>query len=351
MTGRQVIVAANRESRPVPLRVSDVSNQSAHDPFLEGEESHTPSERLALRHQDSQADQTEWLVRVVPNRYPALEQISGRSPGGTEHEEAFELGHSVGSSVTLVGQHDVVIECPDHRTRLTELSTAEVTRVFFAWQKRLQQIRDDGRFRNVRIFRNEGAAAGASLPHCHSQIVASNVTDEQSTWPLWTSRHGTQPEENGVFLEWLNSELSDRKRVLVETNETVVICPFASRFAWQARICPASMSHDRFDDLPLTQLAKTASQLLSVTHALKMIAGDVGFNLTLTIPPCDHPLAFPWMLDILPRPGRIAGFELMTDINIVTVTPETAAARYRDAITWLPACNVADITPPGFGWR
>lgn len=353
LTGRQVIIAAAREQRPTPLQTGHTPAPAviaaADDPFLEGQEAHTPDERLALRHTDTLPNTPGWLVRVVPNRYPAVIQADDATtstrPETSPHAE-------------LYGQHDVVVECPDDRTQLQQLSIVQITRVLLAWQKRLLQLQSDGRFPYVRIFRNQGAMAGASLPHCHSQIVATSLPDESASMPLWRAPL-TENGENPVFLQWKQAELAAETRLLEASAEWFIVCPFASRFSWQTRLCPGAKTPDQFTRLTIPQLTQLAERLKSVCLALTHLAGEVSFNLTLTLPDANRPDAFPWMLDVLPRPGRIAGFELMTGVNIVTVAPESAAAQFRQTMNREPADLLQDggqsdaspVTPAGYHWH
>ncbi|MCA9047781.1 MAG: hypothetical protein KDA89_03585, partial [Planctomycetaceae bacterium] len=85
LTGRQIIVAHSRGDRPVHVTAvspDHTSNSSAlfHDPFLEGEEQSTPDETLSLRRDGTAANTSGWLVRVVPNRFPAVQPLSPLSP-------------------------------------------------------------------------------------------------------------------------------------------------------------------------------------------------------------------------------------------------------------------------------
>ena len=172
-------------------------------------------------------------------------------------------------------------------------------------------------------------------------MVQSRLAAEQ----IYQSQHS-----DTLFQNWLNSELLNESRIVQQTQSHVVVCPFASRLPWQIRICPHTAGLDEFSRLPVTRLCELAAQLLSVIHALSAFAKGVAFNVTLTIPPLDKPAAYPWMLDVLPRPNRIAGFELMTDVDILTISPEQAADGYRKTVKWLDACDEGDVCPNGFDW-
>ncbi len=351
LTGRRVIVAAQRSQRP--NCVGTITPDAGHyDPFAGGNEHDTPAERLALRHVGSQPDQPGWLLRVVPNRYPAVTAAADDFAGDdlqSSHEEAHEEAHAGTHGVqAAAGVHEVVIECPDRRSRLADLSVVEITRILTAWQMRLQVLSQQPRISAVQIFRNEGAMAGASLPHCHSQILATQWFDSGDLFAA--------PADRGAaFQHWLKAELTAGDRIVASTEELVVVCPFASRVAWQVRFC--RNIHDgraavSFGQLRQLSLQALATEVLRVVLALQRLQGEVPFNLVLKLPPVATPDAYPWFLDLMPRTGQFAGFELLaTTTDIVTTAPETAAASYRDVLGAVKIAGTADMLwPPEYRW-
>src|SRR3954447_26506215 len=75
IVGRWVIIATERAKRPDAPKLE--SNTSpAVCPFCAGNEVHTPHEILAYRERNTRPDEQGWRVRVVPNKFPAL-QIEG----------------------------------------------------------------------------------------------------------------------------------------------------------------------------------------------------------------------------------------------------------------------------------
>src|SRR5262249_34664232 len=76
IVGRWVIIATERAKRPVAPRGELPAPSSGLCPFCEGSEVHTPHEILAYRERNSRPNEKGWRVRVVPNKFPAL-QIEG----------------------------------------------------------------------------------------------------------------------------------------------------------------------------------------------------------------------------------------------------------------------------------
>src|SRR5438876_11988655 len=76
IVGRTVISATDRAKRPVAPKNEPESAGSSLCPFCEGQEDKTPHEILAYRERPTRANEKGWRVRVVPNKFPAL-QIEG----------------------------------------------------------------------------------------------------------------------------------------------------------------------------------------------------------------------------------------------------------------------------------
>lgn len=324
LTGLQVLVAPVRSSRPSAVH-PEPSLTGSDDPFAEGKEHETPRERFAIRDSLSPPNGTGWQLRIVPNRYPAVvspetDQMTSPSPG----VDPFFL------SQPACGEHDVVIECPDSRARLAEFSVGEVEQVFIAWQTRLQQLAQDGRYCNVSIFRNEGFSAGASLAHCHSQIIASQhatpLEAERSERASWHYQNTGRE----ITFDLLQAEQRFEKRIVLESERFVVLCPFASRTSWHVRFVPKSVADRSFvnsDQNAVRELAEIVKRMLVVLE--QALGGPFSFNLILPHPRLDEPPQFRWMLELMPRTGRSAGWEFLTGVDIVTVSPEQAATVLR----------------------
>jgi len=327
LTGQQVIVAPLRSHRPSAY-LRDPPMNHLLNPFAEGHESETPDERFAIRADDSQGNGPGWMLRVVPNRFPSVMPVSMQD---STAESTSDPG--LFPCRPACGEHDVVIECPDNRSRMAELSTVEIQQTLTAWRMRMQQLMQSPSICSVAIFRNEGFSAGASLAHCHSQILATT-----ELMPLDRVRHERATRHRSATGRDLVQELWDAERrqgirLLRETPFFGVCCPFASRMSWQVRFVPKQSQPMAFADASDAILQDLAELLKSVLIALeKLLDGPFSFNLTLSHPRIDQPAAFSWSLDLLPRTGRIAGWELLTSVDIVSVAPETAAEKIRTAM-------------------
>ena len=165
VVGRWVIIATERARRPSDFVTEPVRPRATTCAFCEGHELSTPPEVLAGRPPESRPNTPGWTYRVVPNKFPALRIEGELEPSG---EGLFDRMNGVGA-------HEVVIETPRHDASLAGLSVDAVTDVLLAFRERMVDLKKDPRFAYVLVFKNHGEAAGTSLVHSHSQLVATPV--------------------------------------------------------------------------------------------------------------------------------------------------------------------------------
>ena len=106
-----------------------------------------------------------WSLRVVPNQFPVL-----RVEGALDRR-----GEGLFDKMNGIGAHEVVIESPRHEDTLASMDERAVEQVLWACRERVQDLKRDRRFRYMIIFKNHGAAAGASLDHSHTQLIATPI--------------------------------------------------------------------------------------------------------------------------------------------------------------------------------
>jgi galactose-1-phosphate uridylyltransferase len=81
---RWVIVSPERSQRPSDVHLQPGMQPSSVCPFCPGPEKMPPNAVLAYRHNHTMPNTSGWMVRVVPNTYPALglDGALGESVGG-----------------------------------------------------------------------------------------------------------------------------------------------------------------------------------------------------------------------------------------------------------------------------
>ena len=180
ITGRWVIISTDRAKRPSDfLRESVEIKGIGICPFCYGHESKTPPEVLQYGRNGSGPNTPGWQVRVVPNKFPAL---------GIEGDLDRE-GEGLFDRMNGVGAHEVIIETPDHRSTLATMTEKQIEDVLWAFRDRMLDLKNDRRFRYILIFKNHGEAAGASLEHPHSQLIALPIVPKRVREEVDSSRH------------------------------------------------------------------------------------------------------------------------------------------------------------------
>ncbi len=321
--GRWVIIATERGKRPSDFLVETETVDKKGCPFCEGSEDKTPPEIFAFRGSHSQHNAPGWDVRVVPNKFPAL-RIEG---------ELDKVGVGMYDRMNGIGAHEVIIETPSHGKKLESLTPEAIAHVFEAYKIRMLDLMNDQRFRYIIAFKNEGIAAGATLSHAHSQLIATPVTPKRVKEELEGAREYFQYKDRCVYCDIIREEIGQKMRLVYENKDFVSFCPFASRFPFEICILPKRHYPDYHTILP--------NELLSLADALKVTLNKLGkalkqpqYNYIVHTGPARRSRQgywttidqdFHWHIEIMPRLTRLAGFEWGTGFYINPTIPEEGA--------------------------
>ena len=324
VVGRWVIISTERSRRPTNFQ--PVSHEKSGDfcPFCTGNEDKTPPEVWAHRDGGGAPNTPGWQVRVVPNKFPAL-QIEGSLD--RRGEGLYDKMHGVGA-------HEVVIEGPQHDMDLADLPVEHLQKVLTAYRERCLDLHRDRRFRYVLIFKNHGPAAGATLEHTHTQLIATPIIPLILQEELEGSRRYFELKERCIFCDIVAQETDENngRRVVSLTEHFLAVEPFAPRFPFETWILPRrhrasfpSMS-DEAELRGLAEILKDTLQRLNraldrppynfVIHTAPVSEGDVDY--------------YHWHLEIMPKLTRVAGFEIGSGFYINPTPPEDAAQYLRD---------------------
>ena len=316
VTGRWVIISTERQKRPSDFHIETVTiKPDALCPFCEGHEDNTPPEILAFR-SGTPPNTRGWEVRVVPNKYPAL-----RVEGTLDRE-----GEGLFDRMNGIGAHEVIIETPDHSATLATMSEQAIEKVFWAWRDRVLDLKHDIRLRYIVIFKNHGAAAGASLQHAHSQLIALPIVPREMSEELDGARQHFQQKERCVFCDIIRQELRDRTRVISETADFVALAPYAPRFPFETWLIPKRHSPG-FEDASRAEYAGLARLLKDTLQRMNQTLLSPPYNLIVHSAPLQNGASdfYHWHIEIMPKLTRVAGFEWGTGFYINPTGPEEAA--------------------------
>ena len=323
VTGRWVIISTERRKRPTDFRLESVKVQRDDScPFCEGHEHMTPRELLAHRRNGSGPDSAGWDLRVVPNQFPVL-----RVEGSLERQ-----GEGLFDKMNGIGAHEVIIETPRHEETLATMGDAAVEQVLWAFRERVQDLKQDRRFRYIIVFKNHGAAAGASLDHSHSQLIALPIVPREVRDEVDGARAHFTAKERCVFCDIVRQERQETRRLIAENADMVALAPYAPRFPFETWLLP-KRHQALFEDSPRHEIASLARLLSDVLRRLNRALRFPPYNLLIHSAPLAEPAGdyFHWHVEIIPTLTKVAGFEWATGFYLNPTAPEEAAQVLRDA--------------------
>lgn len=324
VVGRWVIISTDRSRRPTNFTPVRVEKSTSFCPFCPGHEDKTPPEVYVSRPGGGGPNSPGWKVRVVPNKFPAL-QIEGALD---------RRGEGLYDKMNGVGAHEVVIEGPGHDQDLADLPVEHLVEVLKAYRERMVDLHRDRRFRYVLIFKNHGAGAGATLEHTHTQLIATPIIPKILQEELDGARRYYELKERCVFCDIVQQDTADHngRRVVTMNDRFVTIEPFAPRFPFETWILPRrhdssfQVVADDEEFLDLAAILKDTFQRLNraldkppfnfVVHTAPVAEGDLEY--------------YHWHLEIMPKLTRVAGFEIGSGFYINPTPPEDAAQYLRE---------------------
>jgi UDPglucose--hexose-1-phosphate uridylyltransferase len=308
-----VTVAAERVARPTDFSPRLLPVESDPDrpcPFCPGNEEETPP---AL---ESYGPGGQWLVRVVPNLYPAFE--------GTEPLRITDLG-PVWRQAPANGVHEVLVLSPDHKNGWADLTDPQAALVMAALRDRME---DHARYSSVQYTQaivNHGREAGASLEHPHGQLLGIPFVPGE----LIEERRGFERHPGDCLLcTVVEEERNAAARVVYEDERVLVLCPFWASTPYELLVIPTTCEPHVAKAAP-RDLVGVGQGLRNALRRLADVVGDVAYNVVFHTAPHHADWAFHWHVHVVPRLTSVAGFEQGTGVMINLVAPEKATAQLR----------------------
>jgi len=322
---RWVIISSERGQRPVFLAdPADAPKPGAICPLCPGNEAMTPPEVYVIRpgSPPPPPNSPNWLLRVVPNKFPAL-RIEG---------DLQKQGLGLYDKMNGVGAHEVIVETPIHTQTITGMDVPSVQNLFVAYRERTVDLHRDKRFKFVMIFKNQGSLAGASLPHSHSQLIALPIIPKRLSEEITGSLSYYKYRDRCVFCDIIAQELEEKKRVIYENDAFLAISPFASRFPFEAWILP-KRHEESFLHTADGNYAAIADALTKLLRMQEKTLNGPPYNYMIHTTPIELTNApyYHWHIEIIPRLTKMAGFEWGTGFYINPTPPEEATVFLREA--------------------
>jgi UDPglucose--hexose-1-phosphate uridylyltransferase len=339
---QSVLVATARSMRPKKDELPAPHDTRSHVdtcPFCRGNEARTPP---AIAQVPPEGD---WKLRIVENLYPVL---------GDDWESphfAFGLQQTIGG----YGRHEVIIDHASHGIRVHEMTEEHLALLLSVCRDRMVQLyHSDPRLKYALLFKNFGPAAGASISHTHSQIIATPVVPDNVQAEVSSSAAFYRASHRCIFCSLIDEALTfeatlyDRgsgeirrkidvgQFVVERSGRFVALKPFASRYEWEIHILPLEHRHDFLDTDP-GDLADLARIFRRTMARLNTVLGGAQYNYFLHSAPHGEEYAgnapsYHWHIEICPRTSIPTGFELGSGLFVNTICPEVAAEKLRSVV-------------------
>ena len=287
LSGRWVVVSTGRAERPAGLRAphsTEVQEDTSRPcPFCPGNEEASPP---AL---ETYGPTGAWLVRVVPNLYPAF-----------EGDEPFVVTNRgpVFTQATAGGIHEVLILSPEHDASWSMLSDEQTGLVMAAIRDRIEEHSQRPNLRYSQAIVNSGREAGASLEHPHGQLlgmsfVPRELAEEQARFARFAG--------SCLLCTTVDAEEAEGYRVIYADERVVVVCPFWSAVPYEMLVVPRAHTPHLYRSPPTTW-SSVGRALKHCLGQLRDTVGDVAYNLVFHSAPYRVQRALP-----LARPRAAQG--------------------------------------------
>ena len=228
---------------------------------------------------------------------------------------------------------------PNHSLTLAQMQTAEITRVVQAWTEQYNELGARDWIRHVQIFENRGAMMGASNPHPHGQIWATEHIPDEPLAEGITQREYLRAHGRCLLCDTVQLELQQQERIICANEEFVALVPFWAVWPFEALVL--SRRHcGALPELNAAQQAAFAEILQRLTRRYdNLFATSFPYTMGLHAAPTDgqpypewhlHAHFYPPLLRSATVRKYMVGFEMLANPQR-DITPEEAAARLREA--------------------
>jgi UDPglucose--hexose-1-phosphate uridylyltransferase len=209
---------------------------------------------------------------------------------------------------------------------MANLSEDNIREVFWAYRDRLVDLKKDTRLLYGMLFKNVGAAAGASLEHSHSQLIVTPIVPIN----VWEEMSGSLEFFNYrgrcIYCDMVRQELDSDKRVVLDAANFVAFAPYAARFPFETWILPKN-HNSHFENIHKMEVDELGTVLKTILLKLESALDKPAYNYIIHTAPFDTQQLphYHWHIEIIPRLTRVAGFEWGTGFYINPVPPEQSA--------------------------
>jgi len=298
LTGNTVIISENRSSRPFDINLD--KNDLSNCPFCPGNEESTPPHLFSKG--------APWTIRVVPNKYPALNNRLSQNQVG------------LFPSRYITGNHFVIIDSDKHYNYLHCMDQVDIVSLLCTYSWVMKELYKEKTIKHVQVFKNYKRNGGSSLEHTHSQAISLSFIPKELQTQLNNAKNFYKENNTCVYCKMIEKELEDGSRVIMESDHFVAFAPYASLLPYEFSIYP-KLHSSNFSSMTSSQHISLSIMLKTLLSKLYINLNNPAYNLYINSINNEKNY-FHWGIRVVPRVAIQAGFELSTGIMLNTISPE-----------------------------
>ena len=240
------------------------------------------------------------------------------------------------------GLSRVICFSPNHSKTLPQLSVGAIRNVVDTWNEQIEELGKD--YVWVQAFENKGSVMGCSQPHPHGQIWANSflpneISRKDTLLREYYAQHGTN-----LLVDYVNSELEDGSRTVVETEHWLAVVPYWAAWPFETMLLPKTHIR-RMDELTQAQRDDLALAIKKLTsrydnlfkcsfpysmgwHYAPFFESDANFSDISTDHWQLHALFYPPLLRSATVKKFMVGYEMLAESQR-DLTAEQAAEKLR----------------------
>ena len=175
-----------------------------------------------------------------------------------------------------IGKCEVILYSPDHNTTLSELSAEHITKLVILWQERMRAIAKNKKIKYIMPFENKGEVVGVTMPHPHGQIYGYSWIPLRIKRKIEMASSYYNANCSNLFMDMIEQELDDNRRVIFENDHFICFLPFASEYPYGIMIMPKKIT------LSIADFNKEES--ISLADALKKAVSSLDLLFDIKFP-------------------------------------------------------------------
>ena len=290
---KYVIITPSRLLRPRDVKEQTIVSRLADCPFC--------PEKINPKNILDQINAPEGKIISLKNIFPAV---------SLDNKKAY-------------GSQEVIIETPDHKKELHDLSEEQIEGLIKMYAKRTKALSKVKNIEYILCFKNQGSKAGASIVHAHSQIFASALLPPEIKEELKIAHEYQLDHKTCAYCDIIKKEMKS-ERTVYDDKFITAFTPYASQYHYEVWIF-AKRHLDNITRLNNDEFKSFAIILKKILFKLSEL--NLSFNYFLHQAISDHDQHF--YLKIQPRDSVWAGVELGSGLVINSISPEVAAKFFK----------------------